>query len=135
MNAPLKRIQRATEELNQLQAELGRRVMDFEKYTDQTTFLEEPGSLELLSALKATVDEMRRFLWFYIDRMAKQTGADANLAIQSYRIRRATEMLRTLTDQSSATRLQNLPGGQSFLEQVTAMVENCLQPTCGAENL
>ena len=89
-------------------------------------------SLDILSGFKAAVDELRRFLWFYIDELAKRAGTDPDLMIQGYRLRRATEMLRVLSDEPMIAACPTLQDTQSFLEQVITVVEDRLTKVKGA---
>jgi hypothetical protein len=122
MENTLARIRAITRELNEIQTELYRKTLA--SHPEAThAFLEDPNSLDILSGFKAAVDELRRFLWFYIDELANRKGADADLLIEGYRIQRATEILRVLCQEPVTTHENSLRGVRTFLEQVTAVVE------------
>src|SRR5438270_13847502 len=130
MDQTLSRIRAATQQLNDVQTELYRRALA-PNPEDTHAFLDEPTSLDVLSGFKAAVDELRRFLWFYIDELAKRVGADPDLMMQGYRIRRATEMLRVLSDEPMIAECTSLQDTQSFLEQVVTVVETRLAKSDG----
>ena len=95
MNHALSRVQKVTEELKDIQAEL------FESGNSTTgkspAFIDDPACLEVLSAFKATVDDLRRLLFFYVNNLTIQMGGDPHRAIHSYRLRRAAELLDVLS--------------------------------------
>jgi len=127
MDNILIKIQRVTEELNEVQSELYRRALTPEPGPAHE-FMNDPSGLEVLSRFKAAVDELRRFLWYYLDELASRQGADADLLIHGYRIRRATEMLRVLCHEPIAAESASLHDAQTFLELVTAVVEGKVPP-------
>ena len=131
MDETLTRIRAATQQLNDVQTELYRRALAPNPEATHA-FLDEPSSLDVLSGFKAAVDELRRFLWFYIDELAKRAGTDPDLMIQGYRIRRATEMLRVLSAEPMIAACPTLEETQSFLEQVISVVEGRLTKGEGA---
>ena len=131
MDQTLSRIRAATQQLNDVQTELYRRALAPNPEATHA-FLDEPSSLDVLSEFKAAVDELRRFLWFYIDELAKRAGTDPDLMIQGYRLRRATEMLRVLSDEPMIAACPTLQDTQSFLEQVITVVEDRLTKVKGA---
>jgi hypothetical protein len=94
MNHALTRIQKVTAELKDIQAELFESSAGGQEKSD---FIDDPACLEILSAFKATVDDLRRLLFFYVNDLTLQMGSDPERAIHSYRLRRAAELLDVLS--------------------------------------
>ena len=95
MNRALARVQRVTEELQDIQAEL------FEtgagKDPASLPFIDDPECLDVLSAFKARVDDLRRLLFFFVNNLTMEVGLDENQTIHAYRLRRASELLDVLS--------------------------------------
>jgi hypothetical protein len=71
---------------------------------------------ELIVDLKSSVDNMRIFLWNYLESCAPHpNGTATDYAIQAYRMRRATEMLEML---NRATLKASVPEVRSFFERI-----------------
>ena len=94
MNRPLARVRHVTEELKDIQADLFESGVSNE---EAPTFLDDPDCLEVLSAFKSRVDDLRRLLYFFVDNLTKQSGQDQNQTIHAYRLRRAAELLDVLS--------------------------------------
>jgi hypothetical protein len=93
MNHALSRVQKVTEELKDIQKEL----FESGESGQSPEFIDDPACLEVLSAFKATVDDLRRLLFFYVNNLAIQLGGDPQRALHSYRLRRAAELLDVLS--------------------------------------
>ena len=94
MNRPLARVRHVTEELKDIQADLFETGVSNE---EAPAFLDDPDCLEVLSAFKSRVDDLRRLLYFFVDTLTKQSGQDQNQTIHAYRLRRAAELLDVLS--------------------------------------
>jgi len=71
---------------------------------------------ELIVDLKSAVDNMRLFLWDYLESCAPHpNGTATDYAVQAYRMRRATEMLEML---NRATLRGPVPEVCSFFERI-----------------
>jgi hypothetical protein len=95
MNRALARVQRVTEELADIQAELFETGVT--KDPTSPAFIDDPACLDVLSAFKARVDDLRRLLFFFVNNLTMEVGTDQNQAIHAYRLRRATELLDVLS--------------------------------------
>ena len=69
---------------------------------------------DLLDDLKNAVDNVRHFLWSYIEATTADP-ADLRSAMQGYRMQRVTEMLRMLKEEPQLTQSQQ---AHSFFEEI-----------------
>jgi hypothetical protein len=95
MNHALERVRKITEELKDIQAELFESGASGEAQSPE--FLDDAACMEVLSAFKATVDDLRRLLFFYVNNLTLQMGVDPTKTMHSYRLRRAAELLDVLS--------------------------------------
>lgn len=95
MNRALAHVRHVTEELKNIQADLFETGVSRED--EGPAFLDDPDCLEVLTAFKARVDDLRRLLYFFVNRLTQETGHDQNKTIHEYRLRRATELLDVLS--------------------------------------
>lgn len=94
MNHALARVQRVTKELEAIQSEL------FEPVRGEdlgAPFIDDPACLDVLSAFKARVDDLRRMLFFFVNKLTMEVGIDRNTTMHAYRLRRAAELLDVLS--------------------------------------
>lgn len=115
MNRTLARIRQVTEELKAIQMDLFETGVS--KDGQSPAFLDDPYCLEILSAFKARVDDLRRLLFFFVNRLTKEAGHDQNKTIHEYRLRRAAELLEVLSR----------PPILVLSKQETAMLSNALE--------
>jgi len=106
------RILRVTDDLRTIQRELNCAAMQAPTDPELMEALAEPPEMEVLQVLKATLDQMRHFLWFYMqvvtgdsemcERLRQSVAEDAPLQIldAEQRFQSATDaiMLRYLAD-------------------------------------
>jgi hypothetical protein len=86
---------------------------------EKLRFLDGSQSTRLVTGLKVAVDGMRRFLWAFIEAADRYRGAGMNYALQTARLKRATEMLQALHgDLPDVERAE----AHSLLERVAQMV-------------
>ena len=113
------KIEHVTAKLREIEREMMWTEAD-DPDTEKLRFLDEPQSTRLLTELKLSVDAMRRFLWAYIEAADRYRGAGMNYALQTARLKRATEMLQTLHKD-----LDGVEGtdAKSLLERVTKLVQ------------
>ena len=95
MNRALARVQRVTEELEDIQVELFETGV--RKEGNSPPFIDDPACLDVLSAFKARVDDLRRLLFFFVNNLTMEVGDGQNQTIHAYRLRRATELLDVLS--------------------------------------
>lgn len=127
MDSTLSRIRSVTSELQQIQTHLTENSLADAAHAAYA-LLQDPASLEVLSGFKTAVDELRRFLWFYIDEMAKQKREESDMLLYSYRVKRAAEILRSLHEDASRFDERPRSAQATFLEQITAVVEGYVKP-------
>ena len=117
------RIQRATADLQQIHAELDRAA-----HSDANTEYRERIHRELLVPgivhdFKTAVDDMRLMLWSYMSAQAQSSGPDMSLQsvearLQSVRMQRVTDMLKTLKPDVASGSTGTLPEHATFLELI-----------------
>jgi len=120
MEGILERIERITAELEAIQKEI------YGQHQGQAghSFFEDAAGAGIFAHFKTAVDELRRALWFYIEHIAGKPAVDVNQALQTYRLQRATEMLRALAHQSQLPIMADTGPSGSFFERLNSMVEN-----------
>jgi hypothetical protein len=64
----------------------------------QQQVVEQVLELDLIREFKNSVDEIRLFLWDYFQAAAHRPGVQSDGALNEFRLRRATEMLRSVQD-------------------------------------
>jgi hypothetical protein len=108
-----KRIEHVTDELRIIHSRLDEATRNA---ADRQIMIDKLLAGELLNDLKSAVDNMRHFLWSYIEATAQGPDELKN-AIQGYRMQRVTEMLRVLRE-SEAQELSAVPQAHSFFEEI-----------------
>jgi hypothetical protein len=120
MNDIMQRIQRVTDDLKTVEAELNRLLVT--KSSDRAfSDVLDSFDLETVKGLKAAVDNMRQLLWSYIEALTGDHTTDPQLAIHTLRLERATEMLRVLKaplGSEEISQLARTPQGASFFTEV-----------------
>lgn len=99
MDPLLARIKHVTDELHGIEMDLLRAARETGKAGQAHPILDEHETIVLISAFKVAVDNMRRFLWAYIEAASGGNGGDINYALQAARLNRVTELLRVLQDE------------------------------------
>jgi hypothetical protein len=118
MNETMLRIQRVTDDLKAVEAELNRLLVTKSNDREFSEVLDS-FDLETVKGLKAAVDNMRQLLWSYIEALTGDQGSDPLLAIHTLRLERATEMLRVLeAPLESEEEWAHTPQGASFMSEV-----------------
>lgn len=80
-------------------------------------------SLDQVMAVKLAVDNLRDLLWKYVDAISKVEPERVNEAVQSYRLRRVTQLLDLLRK-----RLGTYPDQPvSFIEKISAAIKEKLK--------
>lgn len=109
-----KRIAHITREIGALQAELDRASFASSEQGERHRLIEKYLTPDMLADLKAAVENLRLFVWKYLEAAAQKCSSpDVDLNLQSYRIQRATELLRSLGP-ATETRPEEL----SFFERI-----------------
>jgi hypothetical protein len=115
------RIAHVTEELRIIQRQLDeatRKVAARQEMVDSLV------AGDLLNDLKLAVDNMRQFLWSYIEATA-QGPEEMKSAIQGYRMQRVTEMLRVLRE-SDDEELHKTKYAHSFFEEINSIAHEAV---------
>jgi hypothetical protein len=99
MDPVLDRIQRVTAELNALEQDLQK--VGSAPGSGPMPFLDEQASIKLVSDLKVAVDNVRTFLWAYIEKVADGNRMMLGEALHSARLDRVSAMLRVLNETES----------------------------------
>ena len=96
MDDVMRRIRNVTGELHEIEKEL-EVAAQHATTSPHAQILDEQDSIAMLGAFKVAVDNMRRFLWAYIETVSVN---DQNMteALQTARLMRVTELLRVLRD-------------------------------------
>ena len=87
------RIKALVDELDGLEWELCRATRDKDAIH---ALIDEEDGVRLIGRLKVSVDNMRRFLWAYIETCSANTHQSVDYALQSARLDRVTELLQVL---------------------------------------
>jgi predicted RecB family endonuclease len=111
------RIRRVTDDLRILQEQLDLAAHQAQAQRDKV--LDELVDGDLMNDLKSAVDNVRHFLWAYIE-ATTQNPDDLKSAIQGYRMQRVTEMLRVLREHESPE-MHNIPEARSFFEEINSI--------------
>ncbi len=95
MNRTLARVQRVTNELQEIQTELFESGLS--KEGTSPAFLDDPACLEVLGGFKARVDDLRRLLFFFVNNLTTEIALDQDKFVHAYQLRRAAELLDVLS--------------------------------------
>ncbi len=118
MDDVTRKIERVSADLREIEKDLMWTPLD-DADVETLRFLDEPHATRVITDLKLAVDAMRRFLWAYIEAADRYRGAGMNYALQTARLKRATEMLQTLHHDLAAVAD---PDTKSLLERVSKLV-------------
>ena len=118
MDDVTRKIERVSADLREIEKDLMWTPVD-DPEVETLRFLDEPHATRVLTELKMAVDTMRRFLWAYIEAADRYRGAGMNYALQTARLKRATEMLQTLHHDLASVAD---PDTKSLLERVSKLV-------------
>jgi hypothetical protein len=106
-------VQRITNDLNSLMRELSGK-----DDTQARELVGEMISSEVLADFKSSVDAMRHLLWIYVEAVSENVGAVS--VVQSTRLQRAVEMLRSL---HTGDVPEQFAGPETFFEHVQGVVD------------
>jgi hypothetical protein len=122
------RIRRITTDLRGLQQDFYRVVFEEGNEQDLHAVIDELLDFELVTDLKSTVDYMRHVLWAYIEAAAKSDRSRLELAVETSRLNRATEMLKLLRMRFGDTPPGDLSPNQprSFVDQINSVMDQRL---------
>lgn len=120
MDDVMRRIRTVTGELHEIEQEL-EVAAQHATTSKHAAILDEQDSIALLGAFKVAVDNMRRFLWAYIEAVSVN---DENMteALQTARLMRVTELLRVLRDVDT-------PAGPAATRGITEIVDSVMGTT------
>jgi hypothetical protein len=116
MDDVMRRIRNVTHELHEVEEEL-EKAAEHATTSRHARILDEQDSIALLGAFKVAVDNMRRFLWAYIEAVSVN---DQNMseALQTARLMRVTELLRVLRDTDEAAGAASARGITEIVDSV-----------------
>src|SRR5579864_453886 len=110
------RIQHITNEIKSLQESLDQLSTSERLENEKHRLISECLWPDMIVDLKSAVDNMRLFLWDYLETSAQHANGTANdYALQTHRMRRATEMLEML---NRTTLRGPMPEVCSFFERI-----------------
>ena len=101
MDSALAHIRNLTDELHVVQREL-EEAAKVDPSNLHLGLLDEDETVALLADFKVTVDNMRRFLWAYLEAISIHDKSMTE-ALQTARLMRVTELLRVLNDTEAGT--------------------------------
>jgi hypothetical protein len=117
MDDVMRRIRTVTGELHEIEQEL-EEAAHHATTSSHAKILDEQDSIALLGAFKVAVDNMRRFLWAYIEAVSVNDD-NMNEALQTARLMRVTELLRVLRDGDT-------PAGTGSARGITEIVDSVM---------
>ena len=122
------RIRRITTDLRALQQDFYRAVFEEGNEQNLGQVVDELLDFELVTDLKSTVDYMRHVLWAYIEVVAKTDRSRKELAIETSRLNRATEMLKLLRMRFGDAPPSDLDklAPRSFVDQIDSVMDQRL---------
>lgn len=126
-NAVLHRIQKITEELEAIQAEMHSELTVPTNDNQVAKFFEDAAAVQILNDFKAELDQLRRILWFYIEEAAGKPSAAVDQEQQAKRLQRVNELLRALSPQTSAPLTVQGPPSGSFFERLDVVIDTYMQ--------
>ncbi len=89
------RMRRVSEDLREIRKRLEQLRNDPDA---DDKIVDEVLQLDLVREFKSSIDEMRMFLWEYFQAAVTKCSNEPERALQEFRLKRATEMLRSLQD-------------------------------------
>ena len=119
MDPVLDRIQRVTDELHALEQDLQK--IEAASGAEHVGLLDEQASLRLVSDLKVAVDNVRHFLWAYIEKVADGNRMMLGEALHSARLDRVSAMLRVLNETEGSAAFGS---PRSITDIVNAVIRN-----------
>ena len=126
MNDIVPLIRRMTEDLRALQDAM-QQAKDQQRCGVHEHLLEQIISTQLADEFKGALDQMRHFLWCYIEDVAtRHRNGDLDSGTAGNRLQLVSEMLRNLS-QRAAPVSSTPPETMSFFERVDSMVSERLQ--------
>jgi hypothetical protein len=116
-------MERLTQELRELRLQLQRANSQTLGVGEHSRVVSQVFGATLVPDLTDVVTQLTHFLWQYIDSAATST-TEVDLALQSKRLEKATEMLRRLRGASSPVPSEN---PAAFVARVTRVVDRLLE--------
>lgn len=87
--------------------------------------LDEALELDLIRDFKSSIDEVRSFLWEYFQDAASRFGSEPDHALEQLRLRRATELLRSMQDE--VVMPNEHPVVQSLFERLQQLADSTVE--------
>ncbi len=114
-------IHRAIDDLKVIKAELEAAADPKAPAQEKNRVIQDTQAMPMLRDLKTLVDHMRHLLWAYMEANASSGHAsahDVQAKLQSVRMQRVTEMLKTLQPDVAAESTAALPEAATFFELI-----------------
>lgn len=73
-------------------------------------------------AFKSSIDDMRHFLWAYMEGVSK-----GDYVVKTFRMQRATEMLRSLRNEMEEAPMPEVPETRTFFEALNSIAGEILE--------
>lgn len=115
-----KKIQAATQELQQLQRDIqspllaaGPRLAEIDSAA--------------LKEFKAVIDYVRQLVWTYLQADSRESGLNIDERVRSLRLKHVTEMLHTIQQEVQGRKLDSNPATMSFLNAVQEIADAAFQ--------
>jgi hypothetical protein len=110
-------MKRVTDDLRVIQEELQRLASESGDHEQHSKIVDQLLDMEMISEFKLAVDNVRQYLWAYIELTTQRSGGNVDYTLQSFRLQRITEMLKVLREHGDE--LPNLPEARTFFEEIT----------------
>jgi hypothetical protein len=110
-------VRRVTQDLHDIQNTLTQAAQPDARSDFRDEVMHELVQANMANELKVAVDHMRHLLWSYLE-AAETQGANVAERLQSVRMRRVTEMLRTLQPTVGEKSVRESPESASFFELI-----------------
>jgi hypothetical protein len=114
-------IHRAIDDLKVIKAELETAADPKAPAQEKNRILQDAQAMPMLFELKTLVDHMRHLLWAYMEANAASGHAssrDVEAKLQSVRMQRVTEMLKTLQPDVASPSTAALPEASTFFDLI-----------------
>ena len=84
---------------------------------------EAPTDTAAVVELKNYLDNLRHYVWAYLEAQQQEGGADLDATLQNYRMKRVAEMLRALRAQLDEIEPAEAPDAPSFFKELMLSAE------------
>jgi hypothetical protein len=115
------RMRRVSEDLR----EIGKRLEQLRnsRNMDERQVVDEVLQLDLIREFKSSLDQIRMFLWEYFQEACTRYEAAPEHCVEEFRLRRATEMLRSVQDDITIPIVQDHIEVKSLFERLQQLAD------------